>query len=93
MIGNWSFLDNYSHACNGRIWILFDSRRVDVKCLVVGDQFIHCEVTWHATCTNVIITFVYAMNEAIERESLWLFLKSFTTTKTGKDGGFWMAVQ
>lgn len=36
-IGAWSCFDNYSHAYNRRIWLLFDSRKISVKCLVVGD--------------------------------------------------------
>lgn len=69
-IGSFKFLDNYPYAYNGRIWVIFDSSMVVVTCLVVGDQFIHCEVKWISNGISCYITFVYAMNEAIDRISL-----------------------
>lgn len=56
-IGECNCLDNYSHAYNGRIWVLFDSRKVDAACISVGDQFVHCEVTWLATGKSCFISY------------------------------------
>lgn len=68
-------IENYSHAYNGRIWVIFYKSKVVVTFLVARDLFIHCEVTWLATKITYIITFIYAMNKAVDRRPLWSFLK------------------
>lgn len=67
----WSYLDNYDHHPNGRIWILWDPTQVVLKLIKGTDQYIHCGlynldgvfVTW--------LTAIYAKNHLDERRVLW----------------------
>ncbi|XP_074315376.1 uncharacterized protein LOC141651570 [Silene latifolia] len=67
----YTIINNYSHHCNGRIWVFLDIRRVTVVSAQVHDQFIHLELLNNRTNKIVFLTFVYASNDAGHRERLW----------------------
>ncbi|XP_074310236.1 uncharacterized protein LOC141646033 [Silene latifolia] len=61
---------NYSAHVNGRIWLIWKAASMTVIPLIIHDQFIHCEVTHHATCQNFQLTMVYS--ESMSGGSLYL---------------------
>ncbi|XP_074277356.1 uncharacterized protein LOC141600993 [Silene latifolia] len=75
-----SYFSNLGTCCNldlhsnGRILLLWNLSTVVVTPLHVHSQFIHCEVFHNATCQVFHITFVYASNDARERDGLWSHL-------------------
>ncbi|XP_074299595.1 uncharacterized protein LOC141630729 [Silene latifolia] len=75
-----SYFSNLGSCCNldphsnGRILLLWNLSTVVVTPLYVHPQFIHCEVFHNATCQVFHITFVYASNDARERDGLWSHL-------------------
>ncbi|XP_074307933.1 uncharacterized protein LOC141642861 [Silene latifolia] len=75
-----SYFSNLGSCCNldlqsnGRILLLWNLSTVVVTPLHVHSQFIHCEVFHNATCQVFHITFVYASNDARERDGLWSHL-------------------
>nr|XP_004239563.1 uncharacterized protein LOC101259634 [Solanum lycopersicum] len=40
----WKSLNNYKEAVNGRIWIIWDDSRYDVKLITSSAQMIHCHI-------------------------------------------------
>lgn len=56
---------------------------MSVTCLNVGNQFLHCAVTWLSSGLACLITFAYAMNDAKDRTVLWDFLKTQATSIDG----------
>src|SRR4051812_33725273 len=39
-----TYMDNYNHHANGRIWVNWDHNRVDLRYVCSSSQFIHCGV-------------------------------------------------
>ncbi|XP_074271245.1 uncharacterized protein LOC141595173 [Silene latifolia] len=65
---------NLEPRSNGRILLLWNVSTVVVTPIQVHPQFMHCEVFHNATCQVFHITFVYASNDARERDGLWTHL-------------------
>ncbi|XP_074315627.1 uncharacterized protein LOC141651831 [Silene latifolia] len=63
------------------LWVLWNPITVDVQVLDRGAQFIHCSLLHHVTQRKIVVTFVYALNRATERLSLW---NSLTNISTGQ---------
>ncbi|XP_050233167.1 uncharacterized protein LOC126681663 [Mercurialis annua] len=68
----WELIDNYSHSDIGKIWVIFDSLKVNVQCIGSSDQFIHCKVNMEGV--SFIWTVVYGSNHLVERQRLWKHL-------------------
>lgn len=68
---NWGFFHNYKEAYNGRIWILW-KQHVNMVRISSIDQCITCRVTINNN--EMVISFVYASNNAQERKNLWSYL-------------------
>lgn len=65
----WSLVHNYSSSDQGRIWIIFDSRRVSITVIEEQMQFIHCKVNLE---NNVFYwTCVYGSYDLHIRRNLW----------------------
>ncbi|XP_074315059.1 uncharacterized protein LOC141651239 [Silene latifolia] len=62
---------NYDAHTNGRIWLTWRAATVTIVPLIIHGQFIHFEVTHHATCSKFHLTRVYASNNARVRVYLW----------------------
>lgn len=67
----WKFLNNYYYALNGRIWVLWDPQRVEVKFLGASDQVIHYEIKSSSNDFQAIVSFIYAQNSKAFRRKLW----------------------
>ncbi|XP_058783262.1 uncharacterized protein LOC131657933 [Vicia villosa] len=68
---DWSYLDNYSHHNNGRIWIIWKNQEVQIKLVCEEEQFIHVEVRGLDGSFQYFATIVYAMNQLNRRKVLW----------------------
>ncbi|KAK9698111.1 hypothetical protein RND81_08G083400 [Saponaria officinalis] len=76
---NYSLVTNLdSHPC-GRLWVLWDPSTVNLRVLRMGAQYIHCLLLHISTQRTILVTFVYALNRAIERLELWDQLRSLST--------------
>ncbi|XP_019266476.1 PREDICTED: uncharacterized protein LOC109243918 [Nicotiana attenuata] len=78
----WKFVDNYSSAPKGRIWIGWKSVNVTVSVLQSSGQLIHC----HIQDRNTIYcygTFVYGLHTTAERKPLWDHLKAIYVNLSG----------
>ncbi|XP_074265385.1 uncharacterized protein LOC141587816 [Silene latifolia] len=79
VFGNFLLETNYAEHAGGRLWVLWNPTTVDVQVLDRGVQFIHYSLLHHATQRRILVTFVYALNRAIERLSLWNSLNNIST--------------
>ncbi|KAF8413454.1 hypothetical protein HHK36_001441 [Tetracentron sinense] len=68
---HWQRIDNYSHATNGRIWLLWDSLELNVQPLSISKQAIHVTVSCRDWTSDAIVSVVYGSNVRVEREDLW----------------------
>src|SRR3954465_3426553 len=57
---DWSYLDNYSHHNNGRIWLMWKSQVVQINLVCEEEQFIHVEVRGLDGRFQYFVTIVYA---------------------------------
>lgn len=78
-----SYLDNYSAHPNGRIWILWDNTKVDLRMNNSSSQHIHCEVLSVDGKFLYWLTAVYAHNQLEKRKRLWKRLTDIHTAQTG----------
>ena len=69
--GDWSVCSNYSKHKNGRIWVIWLSQIFEVMVVKVEMQLVHCRVVHKATGFQFEVTFVYGLNEAMQRGELW----------------------
>ncbi|XP_074305770.1 uncharacterized protein LOC141640991 [Silene latifolia] len=67
----YSIINNYSHHYNGRIWVFWDHRKFTVLSSQIHDQLIHLELLHHISQAKIYVTFIYASNDASQRERLW----------------------
>ncbi|KAM3235367.1 hypothetical protein P3L10_015403 [Capsicum annuum] len=72
----WLDLTNYDFADNGRVWIVWDDRLVEVHFIKAGAQFIHCQVKNRLSTMEYALTVVYGFNAVEQRKSLWEEVKS-----------------
>lgn len=73
---NWSYIDNYNHHVNGRIWILWDSAKVAIQPVVSDAQFIHCKLSGIDGTFINWLTAIYAFNHLEDRKRLWDVLET-----------------
>ncbi|XP_058757171.1 uncharacterized protein LOC131630409 [Vicia villosa] len=66
------YMDNYAHHANGRIWIHWDSNKVDHKMVSSSSQYIHCGVYDKRGGLKFWLTAIYALNQLEYRKGLWL---------------------
>lgn len=84
----WIF--NYEHHANGRIWIGWDSSVWKVDKLASSAQHISCSITHISSQDHFFVSFIYALNTYMERKLLWSSLLSFRDSITiSDDTGPW----
>lgn len=66
----WQFVNNYSSAINGRIWVGWDASRVSFQPLSDTDQVLHGYFTDHADSFHVFVSFIYGANDGDGRVAL-----------------------
>ncbi|XP_058776902.1 uncharacterized protein LOC131651247 [Vicia villosa] len=78
-----SYFDNYSAHPNGRIWICWDTSKVDLKLMNCSSQHIHCGV--HALNGDFLfwLTGIYAHNQLDLRKRLWKNILGIYSKQTG----------
>lgn len=70
-MGDWAYVDNYDKHENGRIWPLWDSRRIEFKFKVSSAQLIHGGLFKLDGTFICWLTVVYAFHQLNLRRSLW----------------------
>ncbi|XP_074327862.1 uncharacterized protein LOC141665780 [Apium graveolens] len=73
---NWQWLFNYDRHYNGRIWVGWNPNIWEVSLHSKSVQFITCNARLIEKNLNIIVTFVYAFNDAIDRVQLWEYITS-----------------
>ncbi|XP_048502962.1 uncharacterized protein LOC125498737 [Beta vulgaris subsp. vulgaris] len=58
-------------SLRGRIWLLWDSSRMDVNIARASNQFIHVEVSHRSSGKKFWFTAIYGVNDAAGRQQLW----------------------
>lgn len=55
----WRWINKFSQASKGRLWVAWKPSNYNVKLLDLSDQFIHCQALRMSTKEQFYITFVY----------------------------------
>lgn len=82
------FMDNYNHHVNGKIWICWNSNKVDLKEERSSIQYIHCGVYDKSGVFKYWLTTIYALNQLEHMRFLWQQLEVIHS----KYKGPWYAV-
>ncbi|XP_077228456.1 uncharacterized protein LOC143861414 [Tasmannia lanceolata] len=72
----WKCVPNYSHAVNGRIWVIWNPATIHFAPITVSDQFVHGHVHLLQSRKEILLTAIYARNYGGDRKRLWDFLKA-----------------
>ncbi|XP_077226456.1 uncharacterized protein LOC143859720 [Tasmannia lanceolata] len=67
----WLSVDNYDHAENGRIWIIWDPNLLHFQLQESSPQFIYGNVSFLQSNFSFLLTAVYAHNSGSSRRVLW----------------------
>lgn len=73
-------MDNYSNNANGRIWLMYDNSKVEVKQIVSTVQMLHCGI--YDLSGNFLqwFTTMYYINQLEKRSRLWKEIKHLNQT-------------
>lgn len=66
----WKWLFNYDHHYNGRIWVGWNPSVCNVSLHSMSSQYITCNATFLEKDISILVSFVYAHNDASDRNSL-----------------------
>ncbi|KAF3678421.1 hypothetical protein FXO37_04394 [Capsicum annuum] len=72
---SWMSFNNYSHAENGRIWVLWDPKFLEVILIRVEAQYLYCQLRNRLDEMECAFTFIYGYNTLEQRNNLWDNLK------------------
>lgn len=78
-----NYMDNYVDHANGRIWLYWDSNKVDVRFVKSTNQLLHCGVFDLIGNFKFWLTAVYASNELDRRKRLWKDVESIHLVQQG----------
>ena len=73
---DWSLITNHKHAVLGRIWLMFDTRKVKVQICAMSSQLIHCFVD--VNNSQFYWTTVYRSNDIEERKIMWNHIEALS---------------
>ncbi|XP_074326901.1 uncharacterized protein LOC141664844 [Apium graveolens] len=76
----WNWLFNYDHHYNGRVWVGWDPGVWKVSLHSSNAQCITCVATFLEKDITILVSFVYAYNEACDRVSLWNYCTNLTNS-------------
>ena len=76
IVPQWSLVSNSLAASTGRIWVLWNSDRVNVDILISNPQLIHVRITSADNKVSFEASFIYAFNYGIQRVPLWVSIRS-----------------
>jgi exonuclease III len=77
------FLDNYHAHPNGRIWVVWDDKSIDVRHVKSTSQMIHCGVYDVNGDFQTWMTAIYAHNQPAQRKILWKELDAVHRNQQG----------
>ncbi|KAL1198665.1 putative ribonuclease H protein [Cardamine amara subsp. amara] len=66
----WNFADNYEFAELGRIWVVWDPK-VKLAIFSKSSQMVTCVISLPHSLTEMVVSFVYAVNCKNGRQELW----------------------
>lgn len=75
VFGNWSMMSNYENSRMGRIWVVW-SPKVRVTPCFKSDQMITCSIWMEGLAEEIIVSFVYGLNQEEGRRELWEDIKN-----------------
>lgn len=76
-------MDNYEKHQNGRIWIFWNPKVIQVQKHSCTDQMIHCRVCDLTVTEMYWLTAIYAHNQLENRKRLWTKLADIHKLQTG----------
>jgi hypothetical protein len=68
---NWKVIDNFHTHQGGRIAIIWNPQRVDIRMVDCTEQVIHCETLSLCSQEQICISCVYGHNNLAKRRGLW----------------------
>ncbi|XP_074374175.1 uncharacterized protein LOC141714560 [Apium graveolens] len=77
---DWKWLFNYNHHYNGRVWVGWNPSVWDISIHSMSSQVITCNATFLEKNITILVSFVYAFNDAVDRVPLWNYCLSLSTT-------------
>ena len=75
----WYSVDNYVFSPLGKIWLIWHPS-ILVTVILKSLQMVTVDVTWPSPPSNLIISIIYASNDAAEWTLLWFELLDLATT-------------
>ncbi|XP_043700095.1 uncharacterized protein LOC122650777 [Telopea speciosissima] len=76
IVPGWSFLSNYSHHPDGRIWIIWDPSKIKISLISSSAQFLHLSFSDSLNQFSFFFTVTYAFNCPVLRQDLWTDLRN-----------------
>ena len=77
LLPGWKFIFNYSKHRLGCIWVAWDPSKLDVSLISTNAQVIHVRVQLLDSHLCFLASFVYGMNDDLDRLPLWENLSNF----------------
>lgn len=71
MFQGWGWCTNSTEERKGRIWVAWKPRSYNVLVKKITNQIIHCEVINQISQVRFCVTFVYGVNDAQGRKTMW----------------------
>ncbi|XP_060181958.1 uncharacterized protein LOC132611557 [Lycium barbarum] len=73
----WKSYNSYLFAENGRVWVLWDEKNLEVSFIKAVAQYIHCHIKSRTDGMECALTVVYGFNTIEQRRSLWADVQTF----------------
>lgn len=67
----WGIITNHQHAANGRLWVIWDTNWYTITLIVMGAQYIHCQIKGRTNNVDCMMTVVYGFNTIEQRKAIW----------------------
>ncbi|XP_059638701.1 uncharacterized protein LOC132280973 [Cornus florida] len=77
---HWQIRCNHEFSILGRVWLLWDTHKIDILAVSKCSQAIDCAVFLKDLKIKCRPSFIYAANTAIDRRALWSFLNLQSST-------------
>ncbi|KAJ6730104.1 GLYCINE-RICH CELL WALL STRUCTURAL PROTEIN 1.8-LIKE [Salix viminalis] len=71
---SWSYITNGQQDGRARIMVGWDTKKFQVICVSIDQQWITCTVNSLATNMHLTVTFVYGMHTPADRQRLWDYI-------------------
>ncbi|KAL8122725.1 hypothetical protein AgCh_010922 [Apium graveolens] len=76
----WKWLFNYTHHYNGRVWVGWNPDIWDISLHSMTSQVITCNTVFLEKNLALLVSFVYAHNDAADRAPLWNYCLNLSST-------------